>query len=159
MTEPRSLRILQAIKARLLNINGQSSYCNAVGDRVFLGKEDLFADQDIFPCVSILEGEEITLDRTGDQLVMELPVTVHAVTQSEPRQPLLAGHRLLADVLIALFPPEAEDGNGADRLGGECSSFEYRGRDVMPREDGGKTTSVFVDLSVRYVLRLGNPTQ
>ncbi|HEU4589376.1 MAG TPA: hypothetical protein VFS13_00595 [Steroidobacteraceae bacterium] len=151
---PRDLRCLMEIKARLEGIGSP-----AVLARVLIGKDDLHADSGTFPAASLLVGGDDTpVDSRGNKHKIEVPVTVHLVTKDvDPDNPLVAGYTLRAAALAALFPESARTQTTEDRLGGHAESFEFQGASVLPREDGGKTTSVFIDTLVRYVLLASDP--
>lgn len=156
------LRMLQLLQTRGRSINGTGDYVHNVGTRVFLGKEDLAAqapNDATFPALSILEGEERTIESKPGVLRQELDLTVVGATLSQPDNPIVAGHQLWADMLRALFPEAALDRTFKDRLGGDAISFEYVGREIAPRNDGGKVTAVYLDCRIEYVLHVGNPNQ
>lgn len=153
----RALRCLQVLETRLLGVNGQPPYINDLAGRLYMGREDLFGQAPQFPCASILEGEEIIVDRRAGLVICDLPVTVHGAVTSMPDSPLVAGYGLFDDFMRALFPEAASTGYGDDRLDGNAMEFTFDSRDILPREDGGKTTSVFIDLRIKYVMHPSNP--
>ncbi|HVT35714.1 MAG TPA: hypothetical protein VHE37_09020 [Nevskiaceae bacterium] len=157
----RVLSMLNVIKQRLLTVNGSGQEGIDLGDRVFIGREDIFAakaDDTNFPCASILEDDETDVSNADipDRKVMELPITIVAATVSDPDNPLVAGHKLYGDVARALFNP-GTTATGNDRLNGYAMKFEFTGRQIVPRDDGGKITAVYIDCRATYVLQPGNP--
>lgn len=154
----RAYRILEAIAARL---NAVAVGVDAVPlAQIYIGREDLEADDvNSFPCASVIEVGESTLESQRDRQRAELDVDVVMITRSNPDAPLAAGHELWEAGMKALFPTAADYGTGTDRLGGLARSISYNGRAIAPREDGGITTSVLINLRVEYLLHVTNPSQ
>lgn len=65
---------------------------------------------------------------------------------------------LLEDLLRALFPDGAADAY-QDDLDSAAATFTYNGHALYPRDDGGKTTVVEINVLVDFKLHLNNPDQ
>lgn len=153
----RARQIIARIEERLATITG-SGWNTDAGERIYRGRENFHSDDDTFPLISIIEADEVVVSANMNHCEVELDVSVVGFIQGDPNNPLDAGHELYEDLMRALFPSDEYSATGMDRLGGLAKSFEYRGRLISPREDGGKTTSVEIRLSVNWVMKVSAPS-
>lgn len=155
METTRALRIIQALAERLANVRiGEDQTPFAA---VYLGRETLYDSDVQYPCASLIETNEDPIEQQVDTARSEQTITVVGVTVSDPDQPLIAGHALWLAMMKALFPSTETLCYGRDRLHGEARRLTYFGREIYPREDGGRITSVLITLRVEYALRITDP--
>lgn len=158
----REERIIAAVKARLLAIPGVVE--------VDVNPPDDHGDDVAVPRFSILTAGYKTTpskEQNRNQGKVSFPVTVRGLASGVVPAPTVdcpdpnestAGYRLFEAATPRLFP------NGAslayqDDLGGACSAFTYDGHEVVPREDGGQLTAVYIDCNAEYMLHLNNPSK
>lgn len=155
----REERILAAIVARLQTVESIAS--------VEIQPADEHGDNNTADRIAVLPGDVVPLGeikRHQGKVVM--PVTVRVLTTAAPTAgndglPLntrTAAYALMALVMPALFPASAAIAY-ADDLGGVASSFTYVSHSIEPRDDGGKTTALFIDCSAEWVLHLNDPSK
>lgn len=155
METTRALRIIQALAERLENVRiGEDQTPFAA---IYLGRETLYGDGLDYPCASVLETNEDPIEQQVDNARSEQTITVVGVTVSDPDQPLIAGHALCLAMMRALFPNTETLCYGRDRLNSLARRLTYFGREIYPREDGGRTTAVMITLRVEYALRITDP--
>lgn len=159
MTAATEERCLAAIAARLLTVTGTT--------RAEIDPPDDHGDGDVTQRFAILPGDVVEIpDPQRAQVRVSMPVTIRGVTQAAPTAgnsglPLsarTAGYALWAATLPKLFPGSFNS-NYVDRLEGNCIRFSYKGHAIYPRDDGAKTTGVYIDCEVEYVLHLTDPSK
>lgn len=162
----REERILVEIVKRLQRITIANGFATNAGLQVAVDPEDSHADADAGDAIAVLPGDALPVDTNRNANRVQLPVAIQAFTQSRPELPAdasaleraaaarKAGYVLWRDVMRALFPSAA---SYADDLAGAASTFTYAGHGIYPRGEGEKTTSIFVDTTVEYVLHTNDP--
>ena len=162
-------RILAELAKRLQRVLQANGYATDAGQLVEVDPEDRHADdQGAYPCIAILPGDVVSLGRNRVSHQVEMPIVIRGYTQAEPvldpdappevqaiaeRQ---AAYVLFRDLMKALFPADAAL-ILSDDLGGTCKTFDYSGHAIYTRDDGNKTTAVYIDCNVEYVLHTSNP--
>lgn len=153
----REERCLATILQRLAALSGI--------ERVELGPPDDHGENGTYPAIAIIPGEVEALGEPEKvQLRVVLPVLIRAVTRAAPTEgngdlplsSMTAGYALLVPMLAALFPGNTTAAY-IERLDGHCQRFRWVGHEVVPREDGGQYTAVYINTEVEYVLNLANP--
>lgn len=156
----REERIVAAIKARLLTVAGLEG--------VDVNPTDEHGDTVTVPRAAILTAgykSEPVGEPNRHQVRVRMPLTVRALASGDipdatvdvpdPNEST-AGFRLFSEVMQRLFP-----GTTAlayqDDLENVCQEFLYDGHEIVPREDGGTHTAVYIDCNADYVLHLNNP--
>lgn len=168
MSTTHEERILLALVARLQTLLPANGYTTDAGERVVVDPFDRHGDFDRHDRVAILPGDVIGETNNRDRHLVQWPITVRLYTQREfefdheptaaevALLPRMAGTRAWRDLMRALFPGDASDAYDDD-LGGQCKALRYAGHAIYPRDDGEKTTAVFVDLDVQYYLHTNDP--
>lgn len=159
----REERIVAAIKARLLAISGVQG--------VDVNPPDDHGDSVVVPRFAILTAGYKT-EPVGEPFnrhhgTVRMPVTVRGLASGdvpdatddvpEPNEST-AGYRLWALAMAALFPAATARAY-QDDLDGECQQFLYDAHEIVPREDGGQHTAIYIDCNADYVLHLNNPNK
>lgn len=148
--DSKALKITKAIQGALESIQIANGYQTDAGLRISRGRLRISRDE-VFPLISIHEGEEDVIKRVGPSVVqLRLPVTVEGFVESDPVNPLDSAHVLLADIKRSLFPALSEQR-------GLIINTEYLGRIISPPEDGSSYSSVSVHLAVEWGEELSNP--
>lgn len=156
----REERIVAAVKARLAAIPGVVA--------VDVNPSDDHGDDVAVPRFAILTAGYKT-EPVGEfnrhHGKVRMPLTVRGLADGavpdategvpDPNEST-AGFRLFASAMQKLFPTGAATAY-QDDLGEACSEFLYDGHEIVPREDGGQLTAVYIDCNADYVLHLDNP--
>lgn len=155
MTDTVAQRVLAALADRLAAIRTADGYNTDAGQHVFQGRIYLDEDTDL-PALSIIENlEQPTTAQVDGPLVREsTPYQVQGLIACDTRDPLLAGHQLLADIKRAVLRnpagPEFEE-----LLPG--ASLEYTGRQVFQRLESSRFVEVHVLLTITHCEQYGDP--
>ncbi|HEB76898.1 MAG TPA: hypothetical protein ENI90_00025 [Methylothermaceae bacterium] len=133
-----SSQIAAELKARLQAINQMAGFHTDAGQNVALGWREIRADEPL-PCLTLIEtGHTIDGDAVrGRNLNIRIDWTVEALTEIDGDL-LPALYDLEDDVLRALLPQDLS----AD---GRYVRLHYRGREIVPPEDGSRLAAVRVN--------------
>lgn len=160
----RSLAVMQALKARAERIRTANGFATEAGANVYLGREDLFAEDLPVPCITIIEGVVVSSDDKQPQralYVVNQPISIVGLTESDPNNPLVAGHQLLADLLRAVFQVRdpASLPLRKDTLDGLVRELQFDSYEVVPRDDGGRVTCAVLTVRPVFSLNAAHPDQ
>lgn len=146
----RADEIAKTLKTRLQSIRKSNGFHTDIGAKVFRGKRQLTTGN----CVTIYEGEEDAGRATRREpytTTAVLHYTAEAALDCDPDNPDIAGHKVVADILRALFA-------GSETLDGLLAApILYTGRVIQPRMDGQSMVAVQIKLDATYSLTPANP--
>lgn len=151
MPDPLRRRALEAIVARLQDIQTANGYLTNAGSVVYLGGSPGLGkdDPDVALAVVILD-DEVTY--VGENIRVNLPIEIQALAKAELDNPYIASESVLADVKTAV---ELED----RRLGGLLRDRMKRGSTrTLEREPGSLDVGVSVLYTLPMVEKWGDPT-
>lgn len=140
--------IAVAITSRIQGISVANGFLTDIGTRVFRGKRRL--DESLLPCVVISEGDDQVAEhlRTSARIIQRYEIEGHAECDTD--HPNDKAHDIISDLKRALF-------NGEPTFGGPVKKIEYRGRNIVPREDGFNAVAASIRIDISYVDQLSSP--
>lgn len=140
--------IAAEISDRLATITVANGYVTDIGTSVYRGRRTL--DEAMLPCIVLVEGPDQVNEqlRTQAKLAQRYSIEGHAICDAD--NPSDMGHDIIADLKKALF-------NGDRTFGGPVRNIEYRGRNIVTREDGFNAVAASVDIDMTYSENLAAP--
>lgn len=146
MTKASELAI--TLTTRLSEITIANGYNTDIGARVFRGKRSI--GEGAVPCVIIVEGDDTPTSDALRNVAIDQAYSIEAHDACDPNNPNDKAHLILVDIKRAIF---GKDQN----LDGLARKLEYKGRSILPREDGLAIVTAGISINVRYVDDLTNP--
>jgi hypothetical protein len=137
------------IAERLQAISIANGYATDIGLRVYRGRRRV--EDNHMPCITIVEGDDKIIDDgvQGNALLAQ-QYHIEAHTACDPNNPNDAAHLMIGDMKKALF--------GADiTFARTVRKFLYRGRMILPRDDGLAVVAANITVEAVFPESLANP--
>lgn len=136
------------LSTRLATIQQTNGYATDIGVRVFRGRRRI--DPDMIPCVVLIEGDDDVQSESLKSARIDQQYFIEAHDECDPDNPNDKGHLIIADLKKAVFGGDVT----FDRT---IRGIEYRGRRIIPREEGITTVAASIHVQVSFVENLTNP--
>jgi len=152
--EPKRLRILRALKAKLERIQTSNGFETDAGDHIALGRYRVAAGvtlQDALPAIAINFGRSNT-PAQGTRIQTDLPVLIHALVLEDQDDALAEAELVVGDIKRALYGPPADE-----TLGGLVFEMEPGEVEPIPREDGSQFAGAQVEVLLKLTEKRGEP--
>ena len=140
--------ISDALFERISTISIANGYNTDIGLKVLRGRRRI--DSSDVPCVSIIEGEDSPQGDALRSVNIAQTYYIEAQDECDADHPNDKAHLLLQDMKKALFAVD-------NTLNRTVKPVRYRGRVIMPREDGTNIVVASIQIEVLFVEDLTNP--
>lgn len=136
------------ISDRLAAITIANGYATDIGLRVFRGRRRI--DPDMVPCVVLIEGDDDVRSESLRSANIGQQYFIEGHDACDPDNPNDKGHEILADLKKAVF-------SGDTTFGRSIRKIDYKGRRIVPREEGITSVAASIHIEAQFVEDLTSP--
>lgn len=151
MSQPKLLRILDAVATRLTTIAPAGGFYTDIGARVRRDRREPTLGE--LPCVVVYSGERLAAETKNRRARCELAITVIAYADGYPDAEAI-GVELLADIQRAI---ETTDNTLGGLLSSERGGLAFASDEIFLPEIGASAVGARVTYTAPHVRNAGDP--